>query len=302
MPNFLLIGAAKSGTTSLDYYLGQHPQIYMSPIKETNFFAFEGEKPCFSGVKLNESTKSYHKNFRTNINSYRQLFHPKSDAIAIGESSPSYLYIPKAASRIAYYIPDVKLILILRDPIERAYSNFLHHVRDRVEACNSFAEAVEAEQWRIQNDWWWGFHYIHVGLYFEQLLRYSNFFSLNQIQIFLYEDLVSDAAKIVQILYQFLGVDDSFVPDLSTKLNTTGIPKNKLLDSIIKESNPLKTAYQFLLPAQLRKHITASVSQYNALTRPQLTSEFRNQLLPLFREDILRLQDFIDRDLSKWLT
>ncbi|MGL6339568.1 MAG: sulfotransferase family protein, partial [Waterburya sp.] len=141
MPNFLIIGAAKAGTTALHEYLQQHPQIYLTPTKETNFFAFEGEIINFQGTG-DEALKDFS---ITDLNTYQAEFEQVTQELAIGEACPSYLYYPQAATRIKQYIPDARLIVILRNPVERAYANFLHIVRDDRETHRDFALALQAE-------------------------------------------------------------------------------------------------------------------------------------------------------------
>ena len=296
MPNFLIVGAAKSGTTSLYAYLKQHPQVYMSPVKETNFFAFEGEELNFSGgIK-----QGYLADFKTNIQDYRAQFQGINNEIAIGEASPSYLYIPKAVERIEYYIPNVKIIVILRNPIDRAYSHFLHHIRDRLVPYSDFSQALQAEPQRIVDNWWWDYHYIQVGLYYKQLKRYVDKFNRERIKVYLYEDFKTNSLSVIQDIFQFLDVDRQFIPDMSAKLNSTGIPRNRTLDALIKEPNLIKTIYQ-LLPMKLRKKITSKITKRNPLEKPLLSSEIRKNLTELYREDILKLQQLIQRDFSGWL-
>src|SRR5688572_7713518 len=127
MPNFLIIGAAKAGTTSLYSYLNQHPQIFMSPVKEPNFFALEGEKLNFRGPGDAQVINRYS---ITQLESYRAHFKGITQETCIGEASTLYLDHPKAVERIQHYTPKARLITILRDPVERAFSNFLHAVRD----------------------------------------------------------------------------------------------------------------------------------------------------------------------------
>src|SRR3712207_4104321 len=129
LPNFLVIGAMKSGTTALYYYLEQHPEIYMSPVKEPNFFSQENAADTV-----------------THIGTYEQLFKGASGKKAIGEASHSYLYEPRAAAEIRRYVPKVKLIAILRNPIDRAYSHFLHMVRSGTEPLDDFAQALREEE------------------------------------------------------------------------------------------------------------------------------------------------------------
>ena len=139
MPNFLVIGAAKAGTTSVYEYLKQHPQIWMSPLKETNFFALEGETLNFRGP----GDQDYINRFSiTKIEDYLNLFQGVSNQVAIGEVSPLYLYSLKAPERIRHYTPDTKIIIILRNPVDRAYSSFLHLIRDGREQIRNFAQAL----------------------------------------------------------------------------------------------------------------------------------------------------------------
>ena len=296
LPNFLIVGAAKAGTTSIHAYLQQHPQVFMCPVKETNFFAFEGEALNFLGG----ISKGYLVNFATNISDYRAQFQGVNNEIAIGEACPSYLYIPKAVERIKCYIPDVKIIVILRDPIERAYSHFLHHLRDRLVPYTDFDQALKLESQRIADNWWWDYHYTQVGLYYQQLTRYFDNFGRQQIKVTLYDDLQADSLAFIQDIWQFIGVEKNFFPDMSAKHNATGIPRYRALDALIKESNLIKTIYQ-LLPAKFRQPITAKITKSNALWKPPLTPEIRQNLLDLYREDIVKLQDLIQQDLSHWL-
>jgi len=129
IPNFLIIGAAKSGTTSLYHALKQHPKIFMSPVKEPNFFALEGGELNYPQGTVDPR---YLAQCITTKEEYNQQFEGVSNEIAVGEASPIYLYHPQAPVRIKNCLPNVKIIVILRNPIERAYSNFLHHIREGV--------------------------------------------------------------------------------------------------------------------------------------------------------------------------
>ena len=297
MPNFLIIGAAKAGTTSLHDWLSQHPQIYMSSIKELNFFAFEGEDLEVLEGKIN---KDYLAGFKTTIQDYCEQFQGVTNEIAIGESSPTYLYHPKAPERIQQYIPDVKLIAILRNPVERAYSNFLHTIRDGIEPFPDFAQALEAEENRIRERWWLGFYYKHTGFYYTQLKRYFDRFDSNQVRVYLYEDLVNDSTGMLKDIFQFLGVDEMFTPNTSIRYNVTGVPKNKLLHQFLSKPNWLKIPFKLVFPLELRKRIVISMKNRNII-KPQLPLALRRQLINIYREDILKLQDLIERDLVTWL-
>ncbi|MBE9192590.1 sulfotransferase [Gloeocapsopsis crepidinum LEGE 06123] len=293
MPNFLVVGAAKAGTTALYYYLKQHPQIYMSPEKEPKFFALEGDKLDFRGPGDRENIC---KSAITDIETYRQLFQGVTNEIAIGEASPLYLYSPKAAERIKKYIPDAKLIAILRNPIERAYSGYIMHVREGRETAKDFAEALQEEETRIHSNWGWG-HYVNVGFYHTQLKRYLELFDQEQIRVYLYEDLKTDPIKLVQDIFRFLGVDDTFLPDTSLKYNVAGVPKNDAIKTLIKNFNSIKPAMNLLVPDKLRHYVRSKIYE----KPPTLSKEIHQNLIEVYRKDILSLQDFLQRDLSKWL-
>ena len=172
MPNFLIVGAAKAGTTALYTYLKQHPQVYTTPQKETSFFAFEGEKINFTGPGDNQVSEYP----ITDLATYQQQFQGVNQEKAIGEACPVYLYHPQAARRIHHYVPDVRLIAILRNPIDRAYTNYLHLVREGRETATDFIDALQAEPQRIKDNWLWFWYYTKLGYYAEQLQRYYQLF------------------------------------------------------------------------------------------------------------------------------
>jgi len=293
LPNFLIIGVAKAGTTALHKYLQQHPSIYMTPTKETNFFAFEGEEINFQGLG-DEALKEFS---ILDIETYQNQFAGVTTEKAIGEACPSYLYYPKAASRIKHYIPNARLIVILRNPLERAYANFLHTVRDDREPCRDFALALNDEPKRIADNWEWFWHYIQLGFYGKQLKHYYELFPASQIKVYLYEDLKKDATAVLQDIFRWLEVDDTFIPDMTLRPNKSGMPKNKLFHHFLTKPNPLKTILKPLFPNKIRQKIL-----HQNLNTPQISQEIRERLLNIYCADILQCQDLINRDLGPWLT
>jgi len=304
MPNFLIIGAAKSGTTALYEYLKQHPQIFMSWLKEPHFFAFEGEKPRFQGPGDQEL---YNYIVVDDVEGYRRLFQGASKETAIGEASANYLYIPRARDRIRHYVPEAKLIAVLRNPAERAYSSFLHMTRDSREPFDDFAQALQAEQERVQNNWGPIWHHKRAGFYYAQLKRYHEAFDRDQIKVYLYEDLRNNPIGVQKDIYKFLGVDDTFVPDVSARYNVSGVPRNKWLHALytfLMRPHPLKSILKPLFPSGLRRRLlesTVNAIRNRNLAKPPFPAEVRRQLIGAYTEDILRLQDLIQRDLSEWL-
>ena len=300
MPNFLVIGAMKAGTTALSFYLEQHPQVYMSPIKEPNFFAFEGED-LYS--RWPNDQKGVNKLSVTDLETYRALFSEASDERAIGEASHWYLYSPKAPERIRHYVPQAKLIAVLRNPVDRAYSHFLHSVRTRTERVNDFARALREEETGNREEWNFE-HYVDRGFYYTQLKRYFDIFDRNQIKIYLHEDLNHDTAGVLQDTFSFLGVNKTFLPDVSARRNVSGLPKNKFLDDFLRRPNALKRVLKRHLAPGVWLRLSNSVEKFrnsNLAKPPPLDQEVRQQLIEVYREDILKLQTLLGRDLSAWL-
>jgi len=286
MPNFLIIGAMKSGTTALYYYLEQHSQVYMSPVKEPNFFCFEGqEDPEGSAI--------------TRIETYRDLFMGVSGERAIGEASHCYLYEPKAVERIKHHVPETKHIAVLRNPIDRAYSHFLHMGRNGTEPLTDFAQALREDAHRKNPQ-----DYIGRGLYHGQLKRYFDAFGRGSVKVYLYEDLSDAPLDTLRDAFRFLEVDDTFVPDVSLRRNVSGSPRYKTLDTLLRRPSLIKQALKLYMPAGLRWRLSKAFDNLktrNLVGPPPVQPEVRRQLIEVYREDILKLQEQLGRDLSRWL-
>jgi hypothetical protein len=296
MPNFLIIGAIKSGTTSLYYYLKQHPQIYMSPVKEPAFFAFEGAKPA----SWEQWRRWRASNYITRIEAYRALFQGVTNEMAIGEATPIYLIHPGAPECIRHYIPDAKLIVILRDPVECVYSTYLMRRLHGDESSVDFAQTIcsggrgtpKAERLRQR--------YIDLGFYYAHLKRYFDIFDPAQIEVYLYEDFKIDPGRILQDVFRFLGVDEAFMPDMSIKYSVGGIPKNRVWHTFFL----IKPFLRLFIPATLRQRglsRLANLQRRGLVKPPPLEPDVRTELIRIYREDILKLQQLIQRDLSGWL-
>lgn len=290
MPNFLLLGAQKAGTTALYYYLNQHPQIYMSPVKEPHFFAFgdgniDYHDPWFDPSKM-----------ILQIEEYRALFSDVASETAIGEASPSYLYNPASPFQIKKYVPDAKMIAILRNPVDRAYSNYLHCRRDGRESIEDFSMALQAEKQRIAAKWSDLWHYKKQGFYSEQVSRYLGLFDREQLLFLLYDDFAANPIQFVQDIFHFLGVDNTFAVDMSVRHNRAGIPKNatylKIYKSVQKHSAQLKRIVPYSIRQAMRRQM---------LEQPRLAEEDRIALAREYHTDILQLSELIGCDLSNWL-
>ena len=297
LPNFLVIGAAKAGTTSLYHYLGQHPEVFMSPVKEPHFFALGGTGANFRspGAEAGINRKSF-----ADPEGYEGLFAGARGEKAIGEASTSYLYSPEAPERIKRRVPEARLIAVLRDPAERAYSTFLALRLGGREPLRDFSRALEAEEGRIRDGWEHLWHYKNLGFYHVQLSRYGKALEEGRLRVYLYEDLGADPRGVMRDAYRFLGVDASFEPDTSQRHNMSGVSNNGFLVSLVRKRHPVKTAIKPLVPATVRRRLVSGL-QKRVLTRPPFPPEVRRELVEAYREDVLRLEDLIGRDLSAWL-
>lgn len=291
LPTFLIIGVQKAGTTSIYNYLNQHPQIYMSPVKETNFLEKNWEE-------IEDQRKARIDTFEK----YCQLFTGVKDEIAIGEASPNYLFHYESSSeRIKRYVPNAKLIAVLRNPVDRAYSDYLMHIRD---AIGKGQRTSLSEQIKYRAD---KSFIILKGFYYKHLQHFYEEFDREQIQVYLYDDLSKDPVKFMQKMYRFVGVDDTFLPDVSKKAQVAQVPKNTAVNNLLRQQNPLRTivssGLRLILPLEVRQNIRSRLIQMNSQEKKAapLSPEDRQQLIELYREDILKLQDLIQRDLSAWL-
>ena len=279
----------RSGTTALYSFLDQHPDIYMSPVKEPNFFAFEpGDDPGPVEGSL----------IVGNRDQYLRLFAEVEDEKCIGEASHSYLYYPDAIERISAELEDPKLICILRDPAQRAFSHFIYHVRNKQEKASSFGAALALEEERMAGGQHRG-HYVGRGFYAKQLRRVLEFVPRDSLRVYLFEDLGERPAWLMRDVFGFLGVDDSFEPDTSIRRNPSGLPRSGFLHRILVERSALKRRLQPILSKRLYR-LATRIRDRN-LFRPELDPETRRRLVDTFQDDIRELEELIDRDLSAWL-
>lgn len=298
MPNFLVIGCPKAGTTSLYHYLSEHPEIYMSAIKEPHFFALEGKSKYFKGPRDDLGYLTV--NGVEDISVYQSLFDGVEKETVMGEASTMYLYFTGTANRIKYHLPHIKLIAILRHPVERAYSHYLHLVRDGREHL-PFSQAILQEENRINHNWSPVFFYRKVGLYAEQLKPYFELFSPSQIKIFLYDDWKLDNHTVLSEICSYLGVSDYSINNQEIYNRFNYVPKNKLINKFLVQENKLKSAIKKIIPERLGKMAGDKLYNYNSIAPLPMKETVRSELLTYFREDTVELQDIIGMDLSNWL-
>ena len=299
LPNTLIIGAAKAGTTSLYDYLQQHPDVYMSPVKEPRYFAYAENPPAMVGPGDEESNREAGAVYT--MDDYRALFEGAADEAVVGEASPVYLYDADAPRLIAEHCPDATLIVLLRNPVERAYSHFLHLVRSGREPLRDFEAALDAEAERIEKGWEWSWHYRRMGFYHDQLARYRERFADEQIQVYLFEDLKADPVAFAQRVYRAVGIDDTFAPSVGAPRRSTGYPRWQWFQEFLHNpDHPIRRAARRVLPEWVRDRVLTSAKNAN-LKKPPMSGTARARLVEAYRDDVHHLEALLDRDLSHWL-
>ncbi len=297
-PSFLIVGAAKSGTTSLYYYLKEHPDIFMPISKEPAFFAYAGSRVNFQGPGDHRRNATV----ITDPQIYQQLFQEAHPNQQTGEASVVYLYHPEAPHRIKAYNPDMKLIAVLRDPVERAVSNYTFLRKDGYEECATLKEALQLEEERIAANWQYIWHYSRLGFYYQQLRRYYDLFPKEQILVLKQEDLKNDTANVLQRVLEFLDVDADYPIDTSYQYNRSGKMRHVWLHRLFIEPHKFKTIYRQVLPYKTRHYIRRRIFDWNVKTvSVQIEPETLEYLRHLYHEDVLQLQDLVQIDFSKWL-
>lgn len=266
----------------------------MSPVKESGFFWVSGEKLTY------QEPGSQKLRFRVvdNWEQYQNLFIDVTDQKAIGEASVRYLCHPKSPALIHQFIPQAKLIAVLRQPADRAFSSYLHNLRDGLEPCKDFEEAIAQEKHGLRQNWV-GLQYLNSGLYFAALRRYLQLFDRSQLFIRLFDDLQNDPQTLFRDLFRFLEVDETFNPDLSHKHNVSGVIRNPLLRRMWTGTVNLRVYLRPFLGGRLRHNLSEWV--YKDVEKQPFPPPLRQELTDFYREDILQLQDLLGRDLSHWL-
>ncbi len=290
LPTFVIIGAAKAGTTALYWYLREHPAVFMSPVKETNYFAYglDGQGRLLYGDP--EANKFP---IRTPAE-YEELFDEAGNAAAVGEASPIYLECPQAAARIHGAIPSARIIGTLRHPVDRAYSDYLMHLRRRGRRFDAGTGLSSRADWAQP-----GSHWMQIGRYHGQLARYFELFPREQIHVFLFDDLMKSPAAVMQDVYRFVGVNPAFVPDFETPHAIGGMPANRLLEGFLT-SHVIRTAVKPWVP-RAAAHWVRRLRGRNMRKAPPLPPELKKELTRPFHDDIRRTSELIGRNLDHWL-
>lgn len=293
-PNFFIVGAAKSGTTSLWSYLRQHPQIYMPEIKEPSFFSF-------------------HYKHKLTYEKYLSLFSGvlEKKAKVIGEASHAYLTSPESAALIRESYPDAKFIIILRNPIDRAFSLYQWMVREGYEWIYPFEKALEIEEERTFDEefrynnpqYYYNYLYYRSGLYSNQIERYVKLFKKDRIKFLIFDDFKKNTLSNIKEIYHFLEVDSNFYPEVSIK-NKMEYPFSVLLQFFFRNKFN-RIMRKIGISKSIRKKIVSCAMDINiyigSAKKEILSVKTKKNLTSRYHNDIMMTSNLIERDLGIWL-
>ena len=313
LPNFFLAGVPKSGSTSLYRYLEQHPQIFMSPIKEPHFFADEVRIENFDGLYQSRAepmvavlrefldgpmTSHCSAGPVSDWADYCKLFRHAADETAVGEASVCYLWSRTAARNIASRVPDARFLIVLRNPVERAFSQYVHMLSFAEEPV-SFREHLDRSLRSTSRRFSEMYPFLEFGLYGEQLKRLFGVVPSDRVRIYFYEDYCRDPAAMLRDIFGFLGVDDAFAPEFRERHMVARVPRSYEARRWLKRSGAWRVARK-LLPASLCDRLK------EAGLRPR--SEFvfdpadRAFVAEYYRRDLDKLAGLLGRDFGNWLS
>jgi hypothetical protein len=307
-PNFIIAGAPTSGTTSLHHCLSQHPQVYMSSIKEPNFFAAADmltRDDFLRDIKRDQAAlKAYLASpmvqparYRlTEWGDYLRLFRNVSNQIAIGEASISYIWMPSAAPAIRAKLPHARLIFMLRNPADRLLSWYMMSLKDdphitlRDQLRKEMSEGYPRETGLLRQ--------FDGGMYAMHLRRFLDIFPRDQVRVYLYESYRADPRAVLRDIFAFLGVDPDQPIDMSRRLNETMTPRFPAMHRLRRRifgNSPLTD----WLPARVSYTLRGLYNQRRG--NFSMDPDDRRMVIEYYREEILRTQELIGRDLSAWL-
>lgn len=300
MPDFFVIGVPKAGTTALHVALAQHPQLFMSRVKEPKFFMCDGPPPTRGGGPGDA------KSLRERIwrrEDYEALFADAPAGTLRGESTPFYLYDRHAQQRLRDAVPDARLIALLRDPVDRAHSNWTHLWSAGLEPEGDFVSACRLEDQRAAAGWAPFWRYLDLGRYGEQLQRLYTHFDREQVLVLRYAQLLDDPAQTLDQICAFLGVETGVTTDVPAEnvtTHATDSPRNRALSAVLRAG---AAAEHFLPLAGWRRAevLLSRLIQTEQRRRQPLTAEQRALLVGDFSTDIGLLESLTGVSFVDWL-
>lgn len=292
LPNFIIAGATRSGTTSLYHYLIQHPEISFPKLKEPRYFSsYDLELPQKGPGDITVDDKLI-----TLFEDYNDLYFQINNKL-VGDASSEYLYhhlssIPKIKEKLG----DIPIIFILRNPIERAYSAYNNLVRDGRETL-TFKQALNAENYRVDNRYDMMWHYTAVSKYYEPIKHFLKEFK--NVKIIIFEEFISNKESTLRDIFSFLGVENISI-DTSVVYSKSGKPKSKFVAYVLGRNNSIGNYIRNFLFKVFKREFLEKISRFFVSDKDSLPTEMKKQLYKEFETDIENLESLISINLSNW--
>jgi hypothetical protein len=273
IPNFIVVGAHKAGTTSLHHYLDQHPDIYLPPNKGLDLL-------CQTSIQE-----------ISNAEEYLAQFEQAEPGKILGEVSSVYLHVrEEIVGKIKHLFPNVKIVAVLRNPIERTYSHALWkrtYTRDEI---RNFDNLVMQSK-----------DFLIPGLYATHLKTYFSYFERENIKVLLHEDLIGNPHQFFEELFGFIGADEKFIPDMSKRYHSGQMKIANPYRNLLKEGYKTNSFVKSIVPKTIRTSLREVLSQKSTSQKPPMSTNLKAKLVNYFHDDVVELQKLIGLDVSHWL-
>jgi hypothetical protein len=286
-PNFFIVGAPKAGTTSLYYNLQQHPDIFLSDPKETNFFSYkeiEGQNLYYRAPNISTFSK------------YKALFNKVNDEKIIGEASVSYLYYKPVAERIHSFNPEAKIVILLRNPTYRAYSHYL--MDHRLGLIDIPFEDVIFKKRDHKYLHLYYQQYVKLGLYEKQIARYLDYFG-DDVKIYLMKELQENAKELLMNLFQFLNIKEIEISTIENRQRNSYIEAKYDWVRNLYGHEKFKRFLKSMISDEVLSYVKKKVFDVDAV-KPEMTQTTKRELKKLYKPDIKATEKLINRSLSHW--
>ena len=290
LPNFIVVGAPKCGTTSLYHYLRQHPQIFLPARKELHYFSFRFMERLLAGPGDANILATSCRTFED----YAAYYAPASDATARGDISPSYFYFTDVCQEIRERLGNPKIIIMLRDPVQKAFSQYMHLIRDGRETLELNAALAE-EPRRIELGYAAMWRYAESSLYTARTRRFMDEFGRDHVKVILFDDLVRNPAQVLQDTFRFLGVDPAAQVRHESVYNRSGVPRSRWMAHLISKPNIITSIARTVLPLSLTGRVKDALQRANTGGKLRLDAAAKGYLQSYFDADLAQLEQLLGK-------
>ncbi len=285
--DLMICGAQKAGTTSLLHYLKAHPNVIKQKVNEFAYFVLD---------------EMYNEGYDSAFEKYFEKSSGNSNTVIA--KNVGVMYMPNAIKRLHEHNPHVHVVLLLRNPVERAYSNYYYALRKGDETLESFEQAIEAEPKRLQQDakHWRNCAYLNRGLYCNSIEEFLKYFPKKQLHIYLFENFKKEPSKICKEIFSTLNLEPNVAINYNKKHNEKASAKSSRLAKATNSKNPIKKFLKLFMGPDLRRTLKKSIQQANEISfdQPKMNAETRKKLIEYYLPYNHKLEILTGLDISSW--